>query len=99
MGSAGARGRCGVLTPTTPATTAVGVGAAAVILAHNHPSGDPTPSQQDREVTERVARAGRVLGVPLLDHLVIGRSTYVSMAARGDLPPEVLPGPGWTADD
>jgi DNA repair protein RadC len=87
-----------VVDPRQVFRVAVGVGASAVILAHNHPSGDPTPSHQDREVTERVARAGRILGVPLLDHLVIGRSSYVSMASLGDLPPETLPGPGWTAD-
>lgn len=46
--------------------------AAAVILAHNHPSGDPTPSQKDRDVTRRIAAAGRLLGIPLLDHLVVG---------------------------
>jgi len=87
-----------VVDPRQVFRIAVGVGASAVILAHNHPSGDPTPSHQDREVTERVARAGRILGVPLLDHLVIGRSSYVSMASLGHLPPETLPGPGWTAD-
>lgn len=60
----------------------------AVILAHNHPSGDPTPSTQDVEVTTRVARAGSVLGVPLLDHIVVtDAGGYISMAARGDVPP------------
>lgn len=63
--------------------------AAAVIVAHNHPSGDPEPSPQDMALTERLAEAGRVLGVPLLDHLVVGRGRYVSIASRGG-----LPGPG-----
>lgn len=65
---------------------AVSLGAAALVIAHNHPSGDPTPSAQDREVTRRVAQAGRLLGVPLLDHLVCAGDRYVSFAALGELP-------------
>ncbi|MCA9493534.1 MAG: DNA repair protein RadC [Myxococcales bacterium] len=76
---------------------ALGVGASAVLLAHNHPSGDPTPSAQDREVTERVARAGRVLGVPLVDHLVVGAGCYTSLAEEGLLPPWSPAPPSWTA--
>lgn len=87
-----------VVDPRQVYRIAVGVGAAAVILAHNHPSGDPTPSSQDRDVTERVARAGRVLGIPLLDHLVVGAGRYASFAAAGELPPWTAPGPSWTAD-
>jgi DNA repair protein RadC len=59
---------------------AVGMGAAAVILAHNHPSGNAEPSAQDLEVTRRVATAGHLLGVPLLDHLVITHNGFVSIA-------------------
>lgn len=77
---------------------AVGTGAAAVILAHNHPSGDPTPSAQDREVTDRVARAGRMLGVPLLDHLVVGGRAFVSLAEQGALPTWSEPAASWTAE-
>ncbi len=77
---------------------AVGLGAHAVLLAHNHPSGDPTPSAQDRDVTLRVARAGAVLGVPLLDHLVVGDGAWVSLAAEGLLPTWGPPGPSWTAE-
>lgn len=59
----------------------------SIILAHNHPSGDPTPSQPDVEVTRRVAQAGNMLGIALLDHLVIGSSgRYTSLAERGDIP-------------
>ncbi len=76
---------------------AVGLGASAVILAHNHPSGDPTPSAQDREVTTRVARAGALLGLPLLDHLVAGDGAWVSLAAEGLLPTWGPPPPSWTA--
>jgi DNA repair protein RadC len=48
-------------------------GAHAILLAHNHPSGDPTPSQQDRDVTRRCARAGSLLGIPVLDHIIVAR--------------------------
>lgn len=65
---------------------AVALGAGAVVLAHNHPSGDPEPSSQDFEVTRRVAAAGRILGIPLVDHLVIGSTRATSLAARGCLP-------------
>lgn len=66
---------------------AVRTAASAVVLAHNHPSGDPEPSAQDRDVTHAIARAGKVLGVPLLDHLVVTDSGYTSMAERGHVPP------------
>ena len=51
---------------------AVRLGAAAIIVAHNHPSGDPTPSAEDFAVTRRLKEAGDILGIPVLDHLVIG---------------------------
>ena len=51
---------------------AVAVGCASVILAHNHPSGDPTPSSEDIRLTRQMVEAGRVLGIPVLDHVVIG---------------------------
>ena len=52
---------------------AILVGACAVIVAHNHPSGDPTPSREDREITQRLAQAGALLGVSLLDSVVFTR--------------------------
>jgi DNA repair protein RadC len=55
-------------------------GAAALVVAHNHPSGDPTPSPQDRAVTERLGAAGRLLGIELLDHVVVGDARYFSFA-------------------
>lgn len=59
-------------------------GVNAIVLAHNHPSGDPTPSAQDVKVTRQVSEAGRVLQLPLLDHLVIGGvGRWVSMANEG----------------
>jgi DNA repair protein RadC len=55
-------------------------GAAALVVAHNHPSGDPTPSPQDRAVTERLGAAGRLLGIELLDHVVVGDARFFSFA-------------------
>ena len=54
-----------------------------IILAHNHPSGDPTPSGQDIDITQRVFEVGEILQIPLLDHLVIGDESYVSLKALG----------------
>ncbi len=59
--------------------SAVSLGAVALVVAHNHPSGDPTPSREDREVSERLARAGEVLGIRLLDAVVVAGSVYHSM--------------------
>lgn len=64
-------------------TTAVRESAAAVLCLHNHPSGDPTPSQEDRLLTTRLQEAGELLGIPLLDHLIIGDGRYVSFADQG----------------
>jgi DNA repair protein RadC len=57
--------------------------AAAIILVHNHPSGDPTPSADDRAVTEQLIAAGRLLDIPVQDHLIVGRGRYVSFAETG----------------
>ena len=54
---------------------AVCAGAASIIVAHNHPSGDTTPSVQDREVTTRLREAGKILGIPLVDHVIVGAGT------------------------
>ncbi|MBI5201659.1 MAG: DNA repair protein RadC [Elusimicrobia bacterium] len=59
--------------------------AAGVIVAHNHPSGDCRPSAEDRAATRRLERAGRILGVPLLDHVVIGDAGYYSFREEGGL--------------
>ncbi|MCA8981848.1 MAG: DNA repair protein RadC [Planctomycetes bacterium] len=66
---------------------AVRAAAAAVLVVHNHPSGDPEPSREDLEVTERLVRAGRLLGIPLLDHLVVAEGGYVSLRERGWIRP------------
>jgi len=57
--------------------------AAAVILAHNHPSGDPAPSQEDIEITKRLREAGQILGIDVLDHIIIGDHRYTSLKERG----------------
>lgn len=57
--------------------------AASIILAHNHPSGDPTPSPEDAALTRAVINAGKLLDVDVLDHLVIGSNCYVSMKEKG----------------
>lgn len=57
--------------------------AAAVILAHNHPSGDPTPSKEDLALTARLKQAGELVGIPVLDHLVIGDGRYLSFNEKG----------------
>lgn len=54
-----------------------------VIVMHNHPSGDPTPSREDIEVTKRAVEAGKILGVQVLDHLIIGDFTYTSLKEKG----------------
>jgi DNA repair protein RadC len=65
--------------------------AAAVVVLHNHPSGDPEPSAEDRAVTTRLVTAGEMLGIPLLDHIVLGDGRYVSFADRGWLAAEPTP--------
>jgi len=62
---------------------AIAENAAAIILVHNHPSGDPTPSTDDRAVTDQLVQAGRVLDIPVQDHIIIGRGRYLSFAEAG----------------
>ena len=57
--------------------------ARAIILGHNHPSGDAEPSQNDFHVTRKLTEASRLLGVPVLDHIIVGDGTHVSLRARG----------------
>ncbi|MCZ6634368.1 MAG: DNA repair protein RadC [bacterium] len=62
---------------------AVGSSAASVILAHNHPSGDVTPSQEDIELTRRMVQAGEIMGIEVLDHIVVGSERFLSMKEAG----------------
>jgi DNA repair protein RadC len=57
--------------------------AASIIVVHNHPSGDPTPSPEDIALTKSIVQAGKLLDIDLIDHLVIGQNKYVSMKERG----------------
>jgi DNA repair protein RadC len=57
--------------------------AAAVLFVHNHPSGDPTPSREDLELTGRLREAGTLMGVRVLDHIIIGNGRYMSFADQG----------------
>lgn len=57
--------------------------AASLIVVHNHPSGDPTPSPEDVVVTRAIIKAGELLNIEVLDHLVIGKQAFVSMKAKG----------------
>jgi len=66
---------------------AVRVGAHALIVSHNHPSGDPAPSQADVDVTHRLATAGRMLGIDLLDHIIVAGPRHRSLREAGLLPP------------
>jgi DNA repair protein RadC len=59
--------------------------AASIICIHNHPSGDPTPSREDIEVTKRLAECGKIIGIDVLDHLIIGEKKYVSLKEKGYL--------------
>lgn len=61
---------------------ALRIGVAAIIVGHNHPSGDPEPSSEDVELTRRLREAGELLGVPLLDHFVIGDGRWVALRDR-----------------
>ena len=74
-----------LITPREIFMEALKYHAVAVVLVHNHPSGDPTPSECDRKITERVYTSGELLGVKLLDHIVIGDQKYISFREQGML--------------
>lgn len=62
---------------------AVRLSAASVVLVHNHPSGDPSPSEEDRELTRRLAEAGRLLGIDVLDHVIVAEGRHFSLQENG----------------
>ena len=64
---------------------AISRSAAAVIVLHNHPSGDPSPSEEDRAITARLKEAGGLIGIPVLDHIIIGAGKFVSLKEKGAL--------------
>jgi DNA repair protein RadC len=55
--------------------------ASGIILVHNHPSGDPSPSEEDHNITEQMREAGKILGIKLIDHVIIGEGSYYSFEA------------------
>ena len=57
--------------------------AASIILVHNHPSGDPSPSREDIEITARLVQVGRVMDIPVLDHIILGNDNYISLKEQG----------------
>lgn len=71
--------------PREAFTPAIRESATSLILVHNHPSGDPTPSREDEEVTRRLVEGGKLLGISVLDHIIIGQESYYSFADRGKL--------------
>ncbi|MCK4423815.1 MAG: DNA repair protein RadC [Candidatus Omnitrophica bacterium] len=62
--------------------------AVGLIVAHNHPSGDPTPSKEDIRLTQRLTEAARIMGIDLLDHIIIGKNSFVSLKEQGVIPPD-----------
>lgn len=74
-----------VVHPREVFNAAVRDSAASVIFLHNHPSGDPTPSREDREITRRLVAAGEVMGIHVLDHVIIGADAYFSFADVGEI--------------
>lgn len=59
--------------------------ASDIMVAHNHPSGDPNPSKEDIQITERLKEAGNLLGINLLDHIIVGEDKYISLKEKGVL--------------
>jgi len=72
-----------IVHPRETFKAAILMSAAAIILAHNHPSGDPTPSAEDRALTDRLVKAGNLLGIRVIDHVIVGDNRYVSFADQG----------------
>ncbi|RAV02712.1 DNA repair protein RadC [Paenibacillus sp. YN15] len=72
-----------IVHPREVFNAAIRQSAASILCVHNHPSGDPTPSQEDIQLTNRLAEAGKIVGIELLDHLVISGSDYVSLKEKG----------------
>lgn len=60
-------------------------GASKIIVLHNHPSGSPSPSKEDESITEKLVKAGKIIGIAVVDHIIVGGSTYYSFADEGRL--------------
>jgi DNA repair protein RadC len=73
----------GMVHPREVSTRAITIRCHSILVAHNHPSGNPEPSDEDVNVTRKLKAAGDILDIPLVDHVIIGKDTYVSMKAEG----------------
>ena len=74
-----------VISPREVFHRAVKLMAASIILVHNHPSGDPAPSQEDMELTKKMVEAGKVMDIAVVDHVIVGKGKYVSLKEKGVL--------------
>ena len=74
-----------IVHPREVFTEAIKNSSASIIICHNHPSGDPTPSNEDINITYRIRDCGKLLGIELVDHIIIGEGTYVSLKEKGIL--------------
>lgn len=72
-----------VFSPREALIEALRMGAVNMVLMHNHPSGDPTPSREDIQTTTRMEQAGKIIGISLIDHIIIGDNKYISLRQRG----------------
>lgn len=72
-----------LITPRELFIEALQKNAVSIIILHNHPSGDPNPSREDKLITERIRQAGNLIGIELLDHIVIGNNCYISFSEQG----------------
>lgn len=72
-----------IVHPREVSRAAIKCSSASIVCAHNHPSGDPTPSPEDIQITKRLIEAGSIVGIDVLDHIIIGDGTYVSLKEKG----------------
>lgn len=72
-----------IVHPREVMKTAIPSNAASIICCHPHPSGEPTPSSEDIDVTERLAEVGKIIGIELLDHIILGEDKFISLKEKG----------------
>ena len=72
-----------IVHPRSVFQTALISNAAAILLIHQHPTGDPTPSSEDISITRRLSEAGELMGIKVLDHIIVGEGEYLSFVERG----------------
>lgn len=75
-----------IVAPREVFRIAIAMNASHIVVLHNHPSGNPTPSAEDRQVTRNLEAAGRILEIPLLDHVIVAGDKYTSFAEQGLMP-------------